>query len=140
MPSFGPASQVQLATLHHRLQEVLVDAVKYYDFSIVEGYRGEVAQNAAFAKGLSKLPWPKGNHNNNPSTAADCAPFPIDWSDRPDSIRRFCYMAGFILASARRLGIKVRWGGDWNQNDDLRDEGSFRDWPHFELVEPNAGN
>lgn len=135
MASFGKASQAQLDTLHPDLQMVLVDAVQYYDFAIIEGHRGEVAQNAAFAKGLSKLQWPHGNHNKNPSTAADCAPSPIDWSNREDAIRRFVYMAGFIMSSARRLGIKLRWGGDWNQNDDLRDEGKFRDFPHFELVD-----
>ena len=135
MAEFGAASKVQLATLHTDLQKVLLDAVQYFDFSIVEGHRGEVAQNAAFAKGLSQKPWPEGNHNKTPSTAADCAPYPIDWSDRPDSIRRFCYMAGFIMASSRRLNIPVRWGADWNKNDDLRDEKNFRDWPHFELVE-----
>lgn len=135
MPSFSASSQKELETLHPDLQKVLKDAIQYFDFSVVEGFRGEDAQNKAFATGKSKLPWPLGNHNKSPSTAVDCAPFPIDWSDRPDAIRRFCYMAGFLQASARRLGIPIRWGGDWNKNDDLRDEGNFRDWPHFELVE-----
>ena len=135
MPEFGAESLKQLATLHPKLQDVLKDAVKHFDFAIVEGYRGQEAQDKAFATGRSKLPWPKGNHNKSPSTAADCAPYPIDWSDRADSIRRFCYMAGFIMCSARALNIPIRWGGDWNHNDDLRDEGTFRDWPHFELLE-----
>ncbi|HXG72575.1 MAG TPA: hypothetical protein VNJ04_18380, partial [Gemmatimonadaceae bacterium] len=60
---------------------MLREAIRYFDFVVVEGHRGKEAQNKAFAKGLSKLPWPKGNHNTNPSTAADCAPFPIDWSE-----------------------------------------------------------
>ncbi len=136
MPSFGPESLKQLATLDPRLQTVLNDAIKYFDFSIIEGFRGEADQNKAYRTGRSKLPWPKGNHNKTPSTAADCEPYPVDWSDRPDSLRRVCYMAGFIMASARRLNIPLRWGADWNHNDDLRDEGDFRDWPHFELLEP----
>lgn len=133
MPTFSVASSKQLETLHPKLQEVLIDAVQYFDFSIIEGHRGEVAQNAAFAKGLSKVQWPNGKHNTSPSTAVDCAPFPIDWSDKPDAIRRFCYMAGFVMGSARRLGIKIRWGGDWDSDDDLRDEQGLRDFPHFEL-------
>lgn len=136
MKEFGAASKIQFDTLHPKLQAVLLDALQYYDFSIIEGHRGEEAQNKAYQTGRSKLPWPKGNHNKKPSTAADCAPYPIDWSDKPDSIRRFCYMAGFIMSSARRLGIPLRWGGDWDHDDDLRDEGSFRDWPHFELLNP----
>lgn len=135
MPSFGSASQAQLATLDPRLQQVLNEAIKHIDFSVVEGHRGQEAQDKAFNTGRSKLPWPQGNHNKDPSTAADCAPWPIDWSDKPDSIRRFCYLAGFIMMTGRQMGIPLRWGADWNKNDDLRDEGSFRDWPHFELVE-----
>lgn len=135
MPEFGAESLKQLATLHPKLQEVLNEAVKYFDFAIIEGHRGEDAQNKAYATGKSKLPWPKGNHNKTPSTAVDIAPYPIDWSDRPDSIRRFCYLAGFILAIARQLNIPLRWGGDWNHDDDLRNEGTFRDWPHFELLD-----
>ncbi len=136
MPTFGAASKEELATLHPDLQLVLEDAIQYFDFSIVEGHRGEAAQNKAFQTGKSKLPWPKGNHNKTPSTAADCAPYPIDWSDEADAVRRFCYMAGFIMASARRLGIPLRWGADWDKDDDLRDEkGKLRDFPHFELME-----
>ncbi len=37
-------------------------------------------------------------------------------------------------AEADKLGVKVRWGADWNRNGDWRDE-KFRDWPHFELDE-----
>ena len=133
MPKFGSASEAQLATCDPRLVKVLREAIKYYDFSVVEGFRGKIAQNAAYAKGLSKLPWPLGNHNKSPSTAADCAPFPIDWSDREANLERFCILAGVILVVSTQLGIPIRWGGDWNQNRDTRDE-NFRDRPHFELA------
>ena len=136
MATFGEDSKEQLDTLHLKLQEVLLDAIQYVDFSIIEGHRGKVAQNSAFARGKSKVQWPNGNHNTKPSTAADCAPYPIDWSDDADAIRRFCYMAGFIMASARRLNIPLRWGADWDHDDDLRDEKGLRDFPHFELLEP----
>lgn len=130
MPEFGATSEKQLATCHEDLQTVLRDAVQYFDFSVVEGHRNEEDQEAAFARGASQKHWPDGNHNKLPSKAADCMPYPIDWSDK--GRERVILMAGFILASARRLGISVRWGGDWNMNDDTRDEG-FRDIDHFEL-------
>lgn len=136
MPTFGEASKEQLLTLDPRLQAVLEDAIQYFDFTIVEGHRGEAAQTKAYITGKSKKPWPLGNHNTKPSTAADCAPYPIDWGDRPDAIRRFCYMAGFIMSSARRLNIPLRWGADWDHDDDLRDEQGLRDFPHFELLNP----
>lgn len=133
MPSFGTASLAQRATLHPDLQRVLDDAIQYFDFSIIEGYRDQAAQEAAFAKGNTKLHYPNGNHNRSPSTAADCMPYPVDWSDEPKNIERLCVLAGVIIASARRLGIGLRWGGDWNRDDDTRNEGSFRDRDHFEL-------
>lgn len=134
MPKFGSASLAQLQTCHPRLQLVLNSAINDFDFVVVEGFRGKDAQNAAYAKGLSKLPWPLGNHNKNPSTAADCAPYPVDWSEREKAHLRFAFMQGVIYAHARRLGVKVRFGMDWNRNLDPRDE-SFIDLPHVELDE-----
>lgn len=136
MPKFGSASQKQLATCHPDLQRVLNEAIQIVDFVVVEGHRGKEAQNAAFAKGLSKLPYPKGNHNALPSRAADIAPWPVDWSDNRKALERFVFMQGIVWACAHKLGIAIRWGGDWNRNLDMRDEGAFRDYPHVELYGP----
>ena len=43
------------------------------------------------------------------------------------------YFAGMVMGIAKAKGIGVRWGGDWNQNKDLEDNG-FDDLPHFELT------
>lgn len=133
MPTFGSASEKQLQTCHPQLQKVLREAIKFFDFSVVEGHRGKAAQDAAFAKGLSKVRFPNGKHNKSPSLAADIAPYPIDWSDRRGAIERFVFMQGVVWACAERLGIPVRLGLDWNRNLDMRDE-TFRDYPHVELV------
>ncbi len=61
--------------------------------------------------------------------AADMAPYPVDWNDR----NRFFYLAGIVKGCAARLGLKVRWGGDFNQDQNFRND-SFVDLPHFELV------
>jgi peptidoglycan L-alanyl-D-glutamate endopeptidase CwlK len=135
MPQFSQASKSQLVTCDPRLQQVLNSAIADFDFVVVEGHRGEAAQNLAFARGASQLPWPKGNHNALPSRAADLAPYPIDWSEGEKPHLRFAFMMGVILAHARRLGIKVRFGMDWNRNYDMRDE-SFLDYGHVELDEP----
>lgn len=111
-----------------------------FDFTVLEGHRGEEAQNRAYAKGLSKLPWPRGKHNSSPSKAVDIAPYPIDWGDGETPLKaeatrqRFCYLAGFVMAVALQREISLRWGGDWNGNRDTRDE-SFRDLGHFEILE-----
>lgn len=132
MPEFGESSDQQLATLHPKLQVLLSEAIKYYDFTVLEGFRGEEKQNLAFAQGKSKVRWPEGKHNKQPSEAVDLAPYPIDWDSKVSSLMRFGILAGVIKTCAEKLGIKVRWGGDWNRNFDPRDE-TFHDWGHFEL-------
>lgn len=133
--SFGAESMRQRATCDPRLQRLLDEAIKYFNFAIVEGHRGEAAQNIAYAKHLSEVPWPLGKHNATPSRAADLAPFPVDWREGEKPHLRFAMMMGVVLVCARQLGIKVRFGLDWNRNLDPRDE-NFIDMPHVELDEP----
>ena len=40
--------------------------------------------------------------------------------------------AGFVLGVANQMGIKLRWGGDWDQDFEVQDN-KFDDFPHFEL-------
>ena len=67
--------------------------------------------------------------------AVDVAPYPIDWHDQ----RRFDYFAGHVMATAKLLHYegfmrhRVRWGGDWNNDGQLRDN-EFNDLVHFELM------
>ena len=130
MPAFGKSSQDKLATCDPRLQKVFNEVVKYFDCTVIEGHRGEEAQNKAFAEGKSKLKYPQGKHNKIPSLAADVLPYPIDWNDT----NRMRYFAGFVVGIAATMGIKLRWGGDWNQNTELKDN-SFNDLPHFEIAD-----
>jgi peptidoglycan L-alanyl-D-glutamate endopeptidase CwlK len=131
MPRLGAASLVQYRTLHPDLQRVADEAIKHYDFAIVEGFRNEKAQNIAYASGASQRKWPFGEHNKLPSDAMDCYPWPIDWSDTPKNVERQTLLAGIMLATSWQLGIQLRWGGDWNRDGDTRDE-KFRDRGHFE--------
>lgn len=42
-----------------------------------------------------------------------------------------------MFKAANMLGVRIRWGGDWNQNGSSSDEvqrGSY-DGPHFELMD-----
>jgi peptidoglycan L-alanyl-D-glutamate endopeptidase CwlK len=130
MASFGYGSLKQLDTIHPDLRKVLEEAIKTFDFTVICGHRGEAEQNRAVAEGKSQLKWPNSKHNSYPSRAADCAPYPIDWSEKEKA--RFLVMAGHIEAAAIRLGIKVRFGWDFNQNH-LNDD-NFKDLPHVELA------
>lgn len=136
MPAFGKASEAQLATCHPDLVRVARLVVVYFDITIMEGHRGKEAQNAAFAEGNSKTSWPLSKHNKTPSLAFDVYPYPVDFSDNSKNLQRFMYMHGMFEAEAQRLGINLRHGVDWNDNGDMRDEPTFRDYPHIELVLP----
>jgi peptidoglycan L-alanyl-D-glutamate endopeptidase CwlK len=104
------------------------EVVKHFDCTIIEGHRNEQKQNEAFASGHSKLKWPNGNHNSMPSKAVDVIPFPIDWNDR----ERMTLFAGFVMGIAQGMGIDIRWGGDWNENTQVKDN-KFDDLVHFEV-------
>ena len=128
MPKFGYKSKKRLKTCDEDLVFLFEEVVKYFDCTVLEGHRGKRLQNKYFKEGKSKLQYPDGNHNKIPSFAVDVVPYPIDWEDR----ERMTYFAGFVKGIAIMLGIPIRWGGDWNGNNDLKDN-NFDDLPHFEL-------
>ena len=130
MPKFGNRSKERLATCDERLQKVFNEVIKYIDCSVLEGYRGEERQNRFYDEGKTKLRYPSGRHNNDPSNAVDVTPYPVDWADR----ERQTLFAGFVLGIARSMGIKLRWGGDWNMDFKVQDN-RFDDFPHFEIRE-----
>lgn len=129
MPGFSQQSLEKLSTCHPDLQRLFAEVIGVVDCRVIEGHRGKEAQDKAFAEGKSKLRFPQSKHNANPSLAVDVVPYPVDWNDR----ERFCHLAGVVQGVAHALGIRIRWGGDWNQNGQWRDE-RFVDMPHFELV------
>jgi peptidoglycan L-alanyl-D-glutamate endopeptidase CwlK len=106
MPTFSATSKQRLETCDPRLQELLNEAIKHIDFVVLEGHRGEAAQNEAFRKGASKKRWPDGNHNSLPSKAVDIGPyFPevkVDWDD----LIAFGRLMGFIQCLATQRDIK----------------------------------
>lgn len=114
--------------VHGKLQDIFFEVIKGYDCSILCGFRDEAAQNEAFHTGRSKKQWPNSKHNGTPSLAVDVAPYPIDWDDE----RRFYHFAGYVKGIADQLGISIRWGGDWDGDNDLNDQ-HFFDLVHFEL-------
>ena len=129
MYSFSKRSQRRLDSCDARLREVFEEVIKYRDCSVLEGHRDEERQNELKRQGFSKLSYPLSKHNVSPSLAVDVSPYPIDWTNLP----RFTYFAGFVMGIAASKGIKLRWGGDWNMNNDIKDE-RFLDFVHFEVL------
>ena len=133
MPSFGTRSKNNLATAHPDLQRLFNEVVKKYDCSVICGHRNKEDQNKAFHEGRSKLQYPDGKHNKQPSQAVDVVPWfstkpNIRWNDS----QKFYHFAGYVQAVADQLGIVIRWGGDWDSDGELHDQ-TFFDLPHFEL-------
>lgn len=139
MPKYSAISIQRLATCNDKLQKIFNEVIKNYDCTILEGHRNKEDQNKAFSEGRSKLAWPKGQHNSIPSKAVDVAPYPIDFGDNAKTstqrlkvLARFYHFAGYVQSVADSMGIKIRWGGDWD-SDKIFDDQSFDDLPHFEL-------
>ncbi len=130
MFKFSQSSLEKLQTCDERLQRVFNEVIKYYDCTVICGHRGEKDQNEAFMKGYSKLRYPKSKHNSNPSKAIDCLPFPINWQDDKQHI----FFAGFVIGIASKMGIRLRWGGDFNNDRNFSND-SFLDRPHFEIID-----
>ena len=128
MPRFGRKSKERLATCDKRLQDVFNEVIKHVDCSVLEGNRNEERQNKLFDEGKTKVKFPDGRHNSSPSLAVDVTPYPVDWSDR----ERQTLFAGFVLGIANRMGITLRWGGDWDMDFKVMDN-RFDDFPHFEV-------
>src|SRR5688572_17715753 len=82
MPRFSQSSAIRLSTCHPALRDLFETVVEEVDCLVIEGHRGEAAQNAAFARGASQLKYPHGKHNRLPSMAVDVAPAPLDWGDK----------------------------------------------------------
>lgn len=137
MPQLSQSSSSKLASCDLRLQSILNEVIKEIDFIVIEGFRDQAAQEAAFKAGATKLHWPNGNHNKNPSRAVDIAPYfidvpsHIDWKDLP----AFGRLIGYVQRVAYEKNIKLRFGLDWDGDFRTMDE-SFVDAPHIELLSP----
>ena len=135
MPKFSQTSLERLETCDERLIKLFNEVVKYYDCTIICGHRNKQDQNKAFNEGKSRVNFPNSKHNTFPSKAVDVAPWffespHIRWND----VKSFVHFAGFVKGIAASMGIKIRWGGDWDSDWDMTDE-NFLDYPHFEIKE-----
>jgi peptidoglycan L-alanyl-D-glutamate endopeptidase CwlK len=128
MPRYSKRSKERLATCDEKLQDVFNEVIKHVDCSILEGHRSKERQNKLYDEGRTKVKYPDGRHNADPSKAVDVTPYPVNWEDR----ERQTLFAGFVLGIARGMGLRLRWGGDWDQDFQVMDN-RFDDFPHFEI-------
>jgi len=136
MSGFSAESEKNLEGVNPKLVAVCREAIKIFDFKVLDGVRTPEEQRLNIARGVS---WTTDSkHLVQPdgfSHAVDLGPYlpvisGIDWKDT----EMFCVLAGVMFACAFKLGVKLRWGGDWNQNNRTTDEHK-RDYGHFETQE-----
>lgn len=89
------------------------------DFTVLEGLRSQQRQIDLFKNGHSQRDGIKKRSEHQLGMAVDLSPYPIDWNDK----KRFKILSNHIKATAKKLGIKIVWGGDWKMVD----------CPHYEL-------
>lgn len=102
------------------------------DFSVLEGRRSVARQRSLYAQGRT-MPGPvvtwtmQSKHIDG--EAVDLLPYPDGWSA---PLSRFNAISSLMFKAAKELGIKLRWGADWDKDGKPRERGET-DSPHFEL-------
>lgn len=140
---FGANSRRHLETCHPDITTIMNEVIQWFDCSILEGHRDHQLQREYLRRGLSKLGPGQSKHNTVPSLAWHAMPYfhaapHIDWTHQ----KSMYALAGYILAVGDQLLIRgriehrVRWGGDWDRDFDVREK-QWNDLAHYELVEPN---
>lgn len=153
---FGTKSQAQRATLHPYLRDILDRTLALHDFSIDIGYRSPSDQDAARARGNSKVSgagnYPHMRRADGTTWAVDVMPF---INGKPVDARKFgtdaivtgqwCRFVGMVEAEAASYfrfvaetanqHWRLRSGLNWNRDAEIMDASDRRlvDAYHFEI-------
>jgi peptidoglycan L-alanyl-D-glutamate endopeptidase CwlK len=120
-----PTDLAKLKGVDPSLVKVIVEAAKTAKtpFRVLEGLRTAAKQAEYFKKGTSRLDGVKKKSKHQLGKAVDIVPI-VNGKVEFRSWTPFYPMAANVKAAAKKLGVKITWGGDWK---------SFPDGPHFEL-------
>lgn len=133
MPIFSERSLSKLETCDHRLIKLFKAVILYFDCTVTCGYRNKEAQTSAYNSGNSEVQYPNSKHNSFPSKAIDCAPY-IEGMGVSYDTNQCYYFAGVVIGMAKLMDIPIRWGGDWDKDNNIHDQ-TFNDLVHFEIGE-----
>jgi peptidoglycan L-alanyl-D-glutamate endopeptidase CwlK len=132
-------SKRNLIGVHPDMVAVVTRAIEISpaDFMVIEGVRTPERQKELYAQGRTKpgkrVTWTLNSNHFKQSDgfgrAVDLLPEPYDWKDPG----QFDKVARAMREAGKQLGVKIRWGGDWDQDGRAREKGET-DSPHFELA------
>lgn len=134
----GTTSMLRLKEVKPILRKVVERAIQIstVDFLVSEGKRTLKRQTELYAQGRTspgkKVTWTM-NSKHLTGDAVDLVPFvdgKADWND----LKKFDEVYKAMMAAAEELGVKLRYGGDWDGDGILREKGET-DSPHFELAD-----
>ena len=146
MYKFSQRSLDRLQGVHSQLVQIVHDAMaaQIMDFAVHEGVRTLDRQKELVAAGKSRTMLSKHLiQSDGFAHAVDLYPSPIDMSviNNPSKsaglygkeVFRFGVLSGVMLSAARRRGILLINGADWDGDGQTLDH-TFFDAPHFQLA------
>lgn len=147
MSGLSPKSLDALGTVVPELAKVVLRAraTSRIAFEVSQGARTIDQQREYFARGNSKVnpdaySTPEALYKAAKHVVGIGAPLSraVDLfvPGQPDGAydkHALCYLAGIMDAAASSLGVPIRWGGDFDGDGLLLEDGTFHDLPHFEI-------
>ena len=138
----GARSRARLVGVHPNLVKVVERAlaVSAIDFTVIEGLRTHERQVELYAQGRTKpgpkVTWTMQSKHLKQADGfghdVDVGPLlpggGIDWQNT----KGFDAISIAMFAAAEELGVRLRWGADWDRDGVTRERGET-DSPHFEI-------
>ena len=128
-------SEKNLVGVDEDLAKVVHKVAESHDILVIEGLRTKERQADLYAQGRTKpgkiITWTL-NSKHIDGKAVDVVMLKngtIDWNDS----KSFVELGQIMIDTAKQLGVKLRWGYDWDSDGILKEKGES-DGPHFELI------
>lgn len=135
--AFGAKSNTELASIKPQLAAVVRRALEIspIDLTVIEGRRTIERQRELYAQGRTTpgkiVAWTMDSKHLT-GDAVDVAPVVngvTPWKDT----KAFITVGKAMFTAAQELGVRIRWGYDWDQDGNIQERGEY-DGPHFELI------
>ena len=128
-------SEKNLVGVDESLAKVVRAVAEVHNILVIEGVRTKERQADLYSQGRTKpgkiVTWTLQSKHID-GKAVDVVMLKngtIDWNDS----KAFEDLGRIMIDTAKRLGVKLRWGYDWDSDGVLKEKGET-DGPHFELV------